>query len=505
MRILVVLAVVTLVQTGFARDSRGVNETGTPVCVSNSPDMQTRAIAQSLAGKMFAEAGVKIDWRTMWSCPAGAIRIRFSESTLPSLYPGAWAYALPYEGSTIVVFNDRVQRWAQSSGSPTRLTRALLAYIMVHEIIHVLQGVVRHSEEGVMKPKFTPADLDRMFFAALPFTAEDRMLLQQGLARRKVNQLDSRRNLAAIVERILWAFPVTPELWRQVDELYHAVLDLPTANRPARLEQADPEVRREVESLLAQEGSALNHPAWEVPAEIKPGTQLGPYKIEASIGAGGMGQVCRAVDSRLGRKVAIKIAGRQFGERLEREARAISALNHPHICTLYDVGPDYLVMEYVEGETLAARIKKGALPIGEVLRYGAQIADAPAEAHSKTVTHRDLKPANVMISKSRVKVLDFGLAKFSEPGGTHTQTGAVLGTLAYMAPEQMEGKATDARTDIYALGLTLYEMATGKRVVLGQPLALDGLPVRFAHVVERVRGARTRRPLADRSRRQSRA
>jgi len=215
------------------------------------------------------------------------------------------------------------------------------------------------------------------------------------------------------------------------------------------------------------------------------GTQLGRYRIESPLGAGGMGQVYKARDTRLGRSVAIKIAYQQFSQRFEREARALSALNHEHICTLYDVGPNYLVMELVEGDTLAALLRKGALPIERVLRYGVQIADALAEAHSKSITHRDLKPANVMITKSGVKVLDFGLAKLSEPGSTHTQTGAVMGTPAYMAPEQLAGKEADARTDIYALGLLLCEMATGKQIAQGLPLALDGLPDRFAHVVER--------------------
>ena len=282
---------------------------------------------------------------------------------------------------------------------------------------------------------------------------------------------------------------MTPERWRQVEALYHAVLDLPLASRPALLERADPDVRREVESLLAQDGSALDHPAWVASSETMPGKRLGNYQIEVQIGAGGMGQVYRAVDSRLGRKVAIKVATRQFGERLEREAQAISALNHPHICTLYDVGPNYLVMEFVEGETIAARLKKGAMSMDDVLRYGSEIADALAEAHSKAITHRDLKPANVMIAKSGVKVLDFGLAKFPNrgdgPDATLTQAGAVVGTLAYMAPEQIEGQQADARTDIYALGLVLYEMATGKRMAQGQPAALDTLPERFAHVMER--------------------
>ncbi len=292
---------------------------------------------------------------------------------------------------------------------------------------------------------------------------------------------------------------MTPrERWRQIEELYHAALEHPPDQRGSFLSGAcrgDVELRSEVESLLARDSltgrGILREPSTEpsthtIAAEpVKAGSMLGPYRIEASIGKGGMGQVFRAVDTRLGRKVAIKVSDKQFTERFEREARAISTLNHPHICTLHDLGTDYLVMEYVEGETLAARINKGALPISDVLRYGAQIADALAEAHSKTITHRDLKPANIMISKSGVKVLDFGLAKFAAPGDTLTLVGAVMGTPAYMAPEQTEGKEADARTDIYALGLVLYEMAVGKRIAQGQSLALDSLPDRFAHVVDR--------------------
>jgi eukaryotic-like serine/threonine-protein kinase len=198
-----------------------------------------------------------------------------------------------------------------------------------------------------------------------------------------------------------------------------------------------------------------------------------------------MGTVYRATDTRLDRPVAIKFSRSQFDERIEREARAISSLNHPHICTLHDIGPDYMVMELVEGETLAARIRKGALPVGDVLRYGAQIASALAAAHDKNTTHRDLKPANVMITKNGVKVLDFGLARCSTRDGSLTQPGAAMGTPAYMAPEQLEGKVADARTDIFALGHTWYEMATAKRIVPGQPPAMDGLPERLTHVIER--------------------
>ena len=289
---------------------------------------------------------------------------------------------------------------------------------------------------------------------------------------------------------------MTPARWRQIEELYHSAREREPGGRSALLAQAcgdDEELRRRVELLLAQDDSGdkiLDRPAAELlldptVTQVASGTQLGPYRIEGVLGAGGMGEVFRAVDTRLGRTVAIKVANQRFSQRFERETRAISALNHPHICTVHDVGPNYLVMELVEGETLAARIKKGALPIVEVLRYGAQIADALAEAHSKGITHRDLKPANVMIARNGVKVLDFGLAKFSESGGTLSQTGAVMGTPAYMAPEQMAGNEADARTDIFALGLTLYEMATGKPIMPGQPPAMVGLPPHLAHVVER--------------------
>ena len=193
------------------------------------------------------------------------------------------------------------------------------------------------------------------------------------------------------------------------------------------------------------------------------GTCLGPYRIESKLGEGGMGEVFRAVDTRLGRAVAIKTTHEQFSARFEREARAISSLNHPNICTLYDVGPNYLVMELVEGETLAARLKSGPLPLKTALLYASQIAAALAEAHGKGIIHRDLKPGNIMIAKSGVKVLDFGLAR-SGQDETVTASHMIMGTPAYMAPEQREGKPADARTDIYSFGCVLYEMLTGARV-----------------------------------------
>jgi eukaryotic-like serine/threonine-protein kinase len=210
-------------------------------------------------------------------------------------------------------------------------------------------------------------------------------------------------------------------------------------------------------------------------ANLVPGTRLGPYRIEAQLGAGGMGEVFRAVDTRLGRTVAIKTCREQFSDRFNREARAISALNHPHICTLYDVGPDYLIMELVEGETLASRLKRGKIPIEQSIEYAAQIADGLAAAHAKGIIHRDLKPGNIMLTKSGVKVLDFGLAKSSLDDNSITASHVVMGTPAYMAPEQREGKPCDARTDVFTLGLVLQEM-TG---------TTNKLPPQLAHIIER--------------------
>jgi serine/threonine-protein kinase len=275
---------------------------------------------------------------------------------------------------------------------------------------------------------------------------------------------------------------MTPDRFRQIEDLYHSARE----RGAGVLADADPDLRREVESLLAQDPARegmLDRPPGLVQdatvTTLNAGALLGPYKIEVPIGAGGMGEVYRAIDTRLGRKVAIKTLHQKFTDRFEREARAISALNHPHICTLYDVGPNYLVMELVEGETLAAKLKKGRLSIDDTLRYGGQIADALAAAHAKGIIHRDLKPGNVMVTKSGVKVLDFGLAK-RQRDETLTGSHAVMGTPAYMAPEQIEGKEADARTDIYALGLVLREMATGQRE--GTTL---GLPAPLAHVIDR--------------------
>jgi serine/threonine protein kinase/Tol biopolymer transport system component len=222
---------------------------------------------------------------------------------------------------------------------------------------------------------------------------------------------------------------------------------------------------------------------------LTPGSRLGPYEILSAIGAGGMGEVYRARDMRLERRVAVKVLPEHLSkspevrQRFEREARTISQLSHPHICALYDVGhegeTEYLVMEYLEGETLAERLGKGALPLELALRCGTEIADALDKAHRQGIIHRDLKPGNVMLTRSGVKLLDFGLAKAVSPAAPAgsltalptqanlTQEGTILGTFQYMAPEQLEGKEADARTDIFAFGAVLYEMTTGKKAFAG--------------------------------------
>jgi Tol biopolymer transport system component/predicted Ser/Thr protein kinase len=227
---------------------------------------------------------------------------------------------------------------------------------------------------------------------------------------------------------------------------------------------------------------------------ILPGRRLGPYEILSAIGAGGMGEVYKARDTRLDRIVAIKVlpthlADRsELRERFEREAKTIASLNHPHICVLHDIGQqdgiDYLVMEYLEGETLAQRLQKGPLPLEQVLQYAIEIADALDKSHRKGITHRDLKPGNIMLTKSGTKLLDFGLAKLKQEAAPATPVsqlptmqnaitgeGTILGTLQYMAPEQVEAKEVDARTDIFAFGAVVYEMATGKKAFEGKSSA----------------------------------
>jgi tetratricopeptide (TPR) repeat protein len=261
---------------------------------------------------------------------------------------------------------------------------------------------------------------------------------------------------------------MTPNRLQQIEALFHSALEASPGERVALLANSDPELRRAVEALLARRNDSviLDHPlaspSDETMTVVGVGTRLGPYQIESKLGEGGMGEVFRAVDTRLGRPVAIKFVHHQFSARFEREARAISSLNHPHICTLHDVGPNYLVMELIEGETIAARLKSGPLQSDAAVHYASQIASALAEAHEHGIVHRDLKPGNIMLVKSGVKVLDFGLAS-REGDEAITQSRMVIGTPAYMAPEQRDGKPADARTDIYSFGCVLYEMLTGER------------------------------------------
>ena len=259
---------------------------------------------------------------------------------------------------------------------------------------------------------------------------------------------------------------------------------------------------------------------------LTPGTRVGPYEIVSALGAGGMGEVYKARDTRLDRTVAVKVLPSHLSEdprlreRFEREARAVSSLNHPHICTLHDIGRegsvDFLVMEYIEGESLAVRLEKGPLPLAQALRRGIEIADALDEAHRHGVVHRDLKPGNVMLTASGAKLLDFGLAKRAAGRMTDapslsalpteaqplTREGTILGTFQYMAPEQLEGKDADARTDIFAFGAVLYEMLTGRKafegksqaslisaIMSGEPAPMASLqplaPPSLEHVVKR--------------------
>ena len=230
---------------------------------------------------------------------------------------------------------------------------------------------------------------------------------------------------------------------------------------------------------------------------LSAGDKLGPYEILALIGKGGMGEVYRAHDPRLNRDVAIKVSAAQFSERFAREAQAIAALNHPNICQIYDVGPNYLVMEYVEGTPL-----KGPLPLEKAAEYAGQILDALDAAHKKGITHRDLKPANILVTRQGIKLLDFGLAKQAGPvketDATVTQgltgQGQIVGTLQYMSPEQLQSKEVDARSDLFSFGCVLYEILTGKRAfeganaatVIAAILEREPAPLSAAPPLERV-------------------
>ena len=309
----------------------------------------------------------------------------------------------------------------------------------------------------------------------------------------------------------------TPEWWRQVDEILHAALSRAESERLAFLAQTcagDEALRREVESLLAKQvpSGFLDGPALaaasqmvsETGASLLTGRRLGAYQVHARIAVGGMGEVYRARDTKLGRDVAIKILPRFFASnpdrlaRFEREARVLASLNHPHIGAIYGLedadGVPALVLELVNGETLADRIARGPIPLNDTLTIARQMADALEAAHERGIVHRDLKPANIKITPDGVvKVLDFGLAKAASGDaaladltqsptltGGGTKEGVILGTAAYMSPEQASGRPADKRADVWAFGVVLYEMLAGRRAFEGETTT-----VVLAKVIER--------------------
>ena len=295
-----------------------------------------------------------------------------------------------------------------------------------------------------------------------------------------------------------------PERWRRVEELYHSALEHDPEQRHSFLVAvcgAEEDILHEVETLLrvdAHGDVVIDKPAFsakdledsqvlgtETPPSLSPGTEVGPYVIESQIGAGGMGEVYRARDTRLRRKVALKFlcedvaddAGRR--SRFESEARAVAALNHPNIVSIFDFGQlngyPYAVSELIEGQSLRALLRKGAVPVRKLIDFAVQIADGLAAAHGAEIAHRDLKPENIMLSKEgRIKILDFGLAQRTphrlepSPDGSGTginltEPGTVVGTPGYMSPEQARGAGADYRSDQFSFGLVLYELATGKQ------------------------------------------
>jgi serine/threonine protein kinase len=296
-----------------------------------------------------------------------------------------------------------------------------------------------------------------------------------------------------------------PEKWERIGSLFQRALALPPDERAEFLREQcgdDESVRAEVVSLVEAHAAAegfLDHPVLHAPSStprLASGTRLGVFEILERLGAGGMGEVYRARDTRLDRLVAIKVLSGDLAsdprgrERFEREAHIISKLTHPHICTLHDLGSasvqgvevPFLVMELLEGETLATRLARAPLPVAQALRCAIEIAEALAAAHALGIVHRDLKPANIMLTKAGVELLDFGLARLREPIADRgpmaaagrdglTSAGMILGTLPYMAPEQVRGEDVDARTDLFAFGAVLYEMLTGARAFAAESQA----------------------------------
>jgi Tol biopolymer transport system component/predicted Ser/Thr protein kinase len=298
------------------------------------------------------------------------------------------------------------------------------------------------------------------------------------------------------------------ERQQRIETLFAGALQQPVAQREVWLRQvcgSDRDVLGEVAALLAHHrdeepeswAAAAAAQSIAAPGSLKPGQFQGPYRIDSFVAEGGMGQVYRATDTRLNRAVAVKICAGPFSERFAQEAKLIASLNHPNICHLYDVGPNYLVMEFVEGTPL-----RGPLPLKQAVEYAGQILDALDTAHRKGITHRDLKPANILVTKQGVKLLDFGLAKrggpLRETDATVTEAltgkGEILGTLQYMSPEQLQAKEADVRSDLFSFGCVLYEMFSGKRAFEGQSAASviaailerEPAPLNFAPPLERV-------------------
>jgi serine/threonine protein kinase len=289
---------------------------------------------------------------------------------------------------------------------------------------------------------------------------------------------------------------MNPDRLQQIETFYNDALALKPEDRPAFLDQVcagDPDLRSELESLLgAAKDSYLETDALQLAAESLAlaqdsslmGHVLGRYQLLSLVGRGGMGEVYCAVDSRLNRLVAIKVLpvyvrdNLDWVNRLNDEARAVAALNHPNICTLYDIGTDagthYLVFEYLAGELLSERLSKGPVPLKEAIQYAIQMAEAIRAAHQESIIHCDLKPHNIMLMKSGLKLLDFGIAELrcgdqacTPAARKRTSTGSSPGTLAYMSPEQIEGAETDVRTDIFGFGLVTYQMVTGRPAFYG--------------------------------------
>src|SRR5262245_27977344 len=300
---------------------------------------------------------------------------------------------------------------------------------------------------------------------------------------------------------------MSPERWRRIEDVYHAALERDSGERPAFLREAcrdDSDLRSEVESLLSQKASGhlLNQSLGSVAVDVltpserfAAGALIGPYRIVEPLGAGGMGQVYRATDTRLGRDVALKVlpadrlADPDRRRRFLSEARAVSALSHPNIVTFYDLlsdgGEDILVLECVPGRMLDQLIGKRGLRQRDALAYAIQIADGLAVAHQAGIVHRDLKPANIIVSESgAVKILDFGLATFTN---AESVEGRIVGTVAYMSPEQAEGRRVDARSDILSFGLVLYEMLTGRRagILRDESATAEGVPAALQTLLAR--------------------